>query len=505
MTNNMDEFEQDEMGMEAEGPAPKKSFVEAWRSRPLFKLIVIMVFAGGMIAAALGAFSSPPAPDSTKLVNAPNLNVPPGGQASSYFVEQNKQANAQRAEQAMQQGGSALPTPVGQTNDIGDLTNKDKKDPLMEFRAETDRLRQEIKQEQQKNAQQIQVLQNQVVQREPEDDTLARAMQKQMQQLMEGWSPHNMKLVAGTEKEVPAPSAPVNPSDDAAALSRAKKPKTIIAAGTVNYGQLLVEANSDVPGPVLAQIMSGPLAGGRAIGRFQVMNDYLVIQFSLVSLKGKDYPVSAIALDPNTTLGGMATEVDHRYFDRLVLPSAASFLSSFGQTMGEGRTTSTVTGDFVVVDQAKKGVKDAVYDGIGKMGETAGQFFQNRANQIKTLVRVAVGTPMGIFFLSPVVERTTEEGELQNGLTAQQMELLRRSQLGSTLAAGYNAGLAGAQVVPGVLDATVPVSPTSQQGLLYPNAAVPTSNSTNVGYYGGTNRATNGPVSIYGGTSIYGR
>ena len=61
------------------------------------------------------------------------------------------------------------------------------------------------------------------------------------------------------------------------------------------------------------------------------MPDYLVLQFTLVNFKGKDYPITAVALDPDTTLGGMATEVNQRYFTRVVLCRLPpDFLQGFG-------------------------------------------------------------------------------------------------------------------------------------------------------------------------------
>lgn len=447
MTNNMDEFEDQfdpaDEPQKAKGGA-KESLMDAWRNKPLFKLLIIMGVVGVAMAGALGAFSGSPAIETARIGKAPNLNEVPGGQASPFFVEQNKQANEQRVNQAMEQGGSAIPTPVGNNVDLSELTDKHRKDPLLEFRAETERLKQEMRAEQKQSAEQVQILQQQMMQKtqEVEDDSLAKAMQRQMQELMEGWVPRKMTSVQGAELPKDQMAAPGGPglaqpvSGGAADAPVQPSVKTLVSAGSVNYAQLLTEANSDVPGPILVQILSGPLSGGRAIGRFQTMGDYLVLTFSLVSFKGKDYSINAMALDPDTTLGGMATEVDHRYFSRLVLPAAASFMSSFGSTLGSGSATTTSTDSGIIVEQAKQGYKDAAFAGLGQMGETMSQFFQSEAGQIKPLVRVAVGTPMGLFFLQPVKDETID-----------QQDQRRRSAQGSTfqelLAQGYQQGQTG--------------------------------------------------------------
>ncbi|MGE4350936.1 MAG: TrbI/VirB10 family protein [Bdellovibrionales bacterium] len=432
MTTNMDEFDQDQFdasedfqseGGESSHRETKESFFQTLKNKPVFKLVIIMGVVGLALALAMGVFTDPPQKPTSTIARAPALKEAPGGTATPFFIEQNKQANNERVTDALRQGGSALPTPAG--NDVTELLNKNKKDPLQEFREETERLKRELRNEQQQNNQKIQMMQQKVAQSTQtqktsgQDNALAQAMQHQMQQLMDSWAPHGMKVVSGYAKAEDDKAA--NNSSQAssfamngmmtsqsasvdAAAAQQEVDTVLVHSGTVNYAQLLMEANSDVPGPILAQILSGPLAGGRAIGRFDVQNDYLVITFNLVSLKGKEYTINALALDPDTTLGGMATEVDHRYFSRVVLPAAASFLSAFGDALSETDTTTTVADGAVLQDTASKGAEEALYDGLGEVGNTLSDFFRDEANKIQPLVRVAVGTPMGLFFLSPVMK-----------------------------------------------------------------------------------------------------
>src|SRR5262249_43355048 len=153
-----------------------------------------------------------------------------------------------------------------------------------------------------------------------------------------------------------------------------QSPTALVSAGTVSYGQLLTEANSDVPGPILAQILSGPLSGARAVGQFHTINDYNVLQFSLVNFKGKDYPINAIALDPDTTLGGMATEVDERYFTRVILPAAAGFMQGLGSALGTGSSSVVTNGETTIVSQSGRGLQQGMFQGLGQAAQTAGQF-----------------------------------------------------------------------------------------------------------------------------------
>jgi intracellular multiplication protein IcmE len=464
MTNdmNMDDFDQDSFDPSS-GPVTsseggiKKSLTDAWRTQPLFKLMVIMVVVGGAIAAALGVFSGPPAPTATSILRTPDMNGPPGGASSPAFNREIDMANKQRVEEAIQSGGSALPTPKGDDMNLSELLNKNKRDPLAEFRAETERLKQEMIEERRQNAQQMQVMQQQIQQKPPppqqqEDDSLAQAMQRQMQQLMETWAPHSRKVVQGTapkdsETKTGVPPGEGSPIIQASAPKTGRSQRNIVQAGTVSYGQMLMEANSDIPGPILAQVLSGPFSGARAVGSFKTMNDYLVIQFNLINFKGKDYSVNILALDPDTTLGGMATEVDHRYFDRIILPAAAAFAAQFGSTLSQPSSTFVVTNNAVLVDQAKAGYKEALYSGLGNAAQSAAGFLQQQASQIRPLIRVETGTPLGLFFLTSVKEGD-ESQEAQNAAWQKAMAGMGGQAGGDGLVpvSGYapsNAGTAG--------------------------------------------------------------
>lgn len=436
MTNNMDDFEHQE-DME-QGLTPPKTraesfkdnLAEAWRTKPLFKLMVLMIVVGAAVAASVSFFSSGPPDSPANLLRPPEVSEAPGGKATPYLRQQTEMANKQRSEEAMKSGGSAIPTPIGANTETDVLASIARNDPLNELRAEIERLK-EAKQPQQVQIQQAEAF----------DNSLAQAMQAQLKQIMESWTPQGIKQVAvskGDEK-----TSDQKGGGSASQTARTNR-KAIISAGTVSYAQLLVEANSDVPGPILAQIVSGPLSGARAVGQFQVANgnsDYLVLQFKLATLKGKDYRIDAIALDPDTTLGGMATEVDQRYFTRMILPAAAGFLQGFASALGESDTTISQNSSSTVVQQSGKSVRQGLFQGLGQAAQTAGQFFSRQASQIRPLVRVAVGTPMGLFFVSSVFDdgSAATEATTQEKVAAKVQDVVQNAeyQVPSAMPQGY--------------------------------------------------------------------
>ena len=389
---------------------------EAWRTKPLFKLLVIVVAVGGVVAVAT-SFLTPEKESSAsaRVMTPPDIKSAPGGSVSPYMKAQTDLANKQRTEGALKNGGSALPTPQGRVADLGDLEKKN--DPLSELRTETEHLKQELIQVQQTQKQPTPAPQPQAQpQKQADNDQLAQVMSKQMTLLAERWRTRgNIKDVLVSNVPTDRNGNPISSSsasgagvvDASGTAPGAQSAKIVVPAGTVSYAQLLTEANSDVPGPILAQIVSGPLAGARAVGSFQVKNDYLVLQFNLANLKNKDYSISALALDPDTTLGGMATEIDNRYFTRVVLPSAAAFLEGLGEALGTPPSTTTTTTSGTVTSQGTVGAKIGMYKGLGKAAETAGSFFKAEGDKTKELVRIASGTPMGLFFTSSVKEPTT--------------------------------------------------------------------------------------------------
>jgi intracellular multiplication protein IcmE len=491
MTDNFEEFEHGE-GEHHEGAVPQPTGIRsnlsgAWRSQPLFKLFVLVVVVGAVVAVAVSLFSGNAGKSAVGLLKPPDLHEAPGGKSSPYLKEQTEMANKQRTDEAIQSGGSALPTPIGPGTDTGELSPlAQKEDPLNELRAEVENMNKQLQE-----TKQTQIVQQAQAPAEPFDDSLAQAMQRQMGQLLDSWAPKGTRQVAvydidtltrerqeakdKTEKAVTASTTGGNPTA-----------KTVVPAGTVSYAQLLTEANSDVPGPILAQVVSGPLKGARVVGQFQVANgysDYLVLTFKLADMKGTDYRINAIALDPDTTLGGMATEVDQRYFMRLILPAAAGFLQGFASALGQGNSSISTNGSTTIIQQSGHSFSEGEYQGLSTAAQTAGQFFQNQANLTKPLVRVAAGTPMGLFFIDTVTDMpaTQQPFDPNNPYGSQAAYPYGQQGYGNTGLPGYNNGYTGVSGA-GYGNSGYPV--------LYPGAAQG---------YSGYNGYSNNSYGAYGG------
>ncbi len=392
----------------------------AWRSSPIFK-IMLVIFAGGVLLftamSFLGGSDKPP----SQMGVGSNVTDAPGGELTPAFAQAVRTADQQRAEEAKQLGESALPTPMAAQRTGLDFNNNVPEapaDPMAEFRLETERLRAE-QAAQQRNQQQQQQMQLQQQQAQQDQNALAQSMAAQMQQLIRAWEPTDTKIQTVTANGNPSGILPreevladgtnvaagTTGADGKSALANVTQ-KVVVPAGTVSYAQLLTEANSDVPGPIMAQIMAGPFKGARAIGAFEVSNKQLILRFTNINYRGVDYPVNTLALDNDTTLGGLVTEYDGRYFSRVVIPAAAAFVEGFGTTYADRASETTVVGNSVIESKEKASTREAIGEGLGEAARTVSDIVNEEARSIKPLVRVAVGTPFGMFFLASVEQKS---------------------------------------------------------------------------------------------------
>ena len=396
MTHTPDDFEDDFQDAQvtpepAKKPGMARNLASAWNGSPLFKLFVLVIGVGALAAMVIGLLSGGNKADraGVSVGGVPGVSSTPGDQAPPAYVEAVNDASKKRTDEAIKNQTSAIPTPVSgdvTTAGLGPDDKESQYDPLAEFRPN---IPPDNTVTQAPNQEPVEVI----------DSDLLAKMQQQMTALFDSWRPVGIHMVQITD---PATLAQTQGNTNSSGQSSGK---VLIPAGTVNYAQLLVEANSDVPGPILAEVMSGPFAGARVIGAFQVTRDYLILHFTKLTYHRKDYGIDALALDPNTTLGGLVTEKDNRYFTRLLLPAAAGFLEGFGNALSSSSGTVVSTnGGVVVFQQSKQGLKDGLYRGLSDSATAAGSFFREEAASIKPLIRVATGTPMGLFFVNSMTD-----------------------------------------------------------------------------------------------------
>ncbi len=356
--------------------------------------------------------------------------VPGGAQVTSVpgtdeevapaYVEAVEQQNETVLDDAIATGGSAIPVPIGAPDTRLEVPEiqEETEDPLHRWR-----LLQEERVERQMKSKEADPEPVTVLDAEQQSEAITNLAESMAQQ---------MESVLATTNQVKTFTTRVlieyNEEDEAAAgngggngnggnpgdpnFSEVEEVEVIIPAGKIVYGQLLLEANSDVPFTVLARMVSGPLKGWKLLGKFTVLDDIemLGITFAIaVNEEGKQYDINAVMLNPDTGLAALRTDVDHRYIRRIVLPAAAEFISGYASAIAEsGRTSVSVSGETVTTSEEETDDKQEVATGVEEAADEISEILDDLA-EVPIKIVIAAGTPIGIFFTENV-EESEEEG-----------------------------------------------------------------------------------------------
>lgn len=453
----MDDFD-DDFGVDFEDiPAEetlsgeKPSLKEIWDTNPILKLV-----AGILAVAVVGILVTvfmPESEEQSKAIlavggGATVTHIPGQEELDPAYKKALEESNKRAAEEALRSGGSALPTPVGvsktESLNVDQMPQKPKADPLAEWRKATETRRRDVdavmpqeeagglEPEVVPMVQPIRPKQAQT-KRDPE---AVKVLAEQMRVIVAAQKPADLNQSIITFRQSPyirqleekaakdkqgSALAGAGSSNTTVGVGEydhfsggkddgqtAMREKVIIPAGTVSYAQVANELNSDVPGPVLAEILSGPFAGGRAIGEFSVENEYMVLTFKRIVKDAVSYTVDAVAMDEKTTLTGMATDVDSHYIKRIILPAAAKFIEGYSSARGERSTTTTTgAGGETVTDKPKATTKEATNEGIAEAGKVLAKIVEEDGD-LPVTVKVARGTTFGVLFLEAVTTGSVE-------------------------------------------------------------------------------------------------
>ncbi|WP_435640650.1 DotG/IcmE/VirB10 family protein [Micavibrio aeruginosavorus] len=419
MSNN--EFDNDPMGQDAgfeDFEGGEQSMSDMLRNNPMVKIGVVL----GAIATIVGGivlFGGEKETGGTSVMRpGSDLSQAPGAnEVSDTYREQIQDFNQAQIDQAQSTGQSALPVPVGTTRGVIPLDDAkvSEEDPLERWR----RLQAErIEKEKQAAPTEAGPVAPPVDPNAEVKQQLAKAMAGQMESILD------FKTLKGPNQEsVSDPDWIEQKREEqkqkaeeerlaAEGDAQASDVLILLPAGTIEYAQLMTEANTDAPGPVLAQIVSGPLAGSRAIGSFKASDEYITLQFNTVVVDGIAYGTDAIALDPKTANPGMITEIDKKYFTRVILPAAAAFIEGLGGAIAEtGSTTLTVAtgGSSSSSTSEDLDTEQEFFKAVEEAAEKVGEMLDEEADNAEPMLRVAAGTPMALLFVKPVQQNTSKE------------------------------------------------------------------------------------------------
>lgn len=173
-----------------------------------------------------------------------------------------------------------------------------------------------------------------------------------------------------------------------------------VLPGSTYFGVMDSKVNSDNPGPVIANIVSGKLRGAKLLGAFQRQNDKVAIKFNQMVFEKQSYSIDAVAVNSNTYATALADSVDHHYLERYGLFFVGSFLGGISNAiLNEGQTTTTSTSSQTIKQQLN--TRDQIMVGLGNTGNQLAPQLEKNFN-IPPTVTVNRGSGVGILFLKAV-------------------------------------------------------------------------------------------------------
>ncbi len=205
-----------------------------------------------------------------------------------------------------------------------------------------------------------------------------------------------------------------------AAAGSTTEGNVLYKAGSIVFATLDTEVNSDNPGPVLATIVQGPLAGSKVLGDLRRQEDKVMLRFNLLSAPDQptSLPLNAVAVDAATARTALATGVDNHYFLRYGSLFASAFLEGIGEAFLAGITqpvAQSSTG-LVVVQSADVTTQDAVAVGLGTVGQAWGENLGDVFDKPPT-VTVDSGTGIGVLFMKDFIINEGSPEEPTNATT----------------------------------------------------------------------------------------
>jgi len=427
---------------EKEPHAEKPSLKEIWDNNPPLKLVALVLGAALILGIYIIFFYKGDELKNSKLrlsELSTAKQVPGMNPVDPAYRKALEEENKKTAEEAAKHGTSAIPLPIkiSETGglEIPKMPEAPRSDVLEEWKRVADAGRMKAAKEavDEENAApapevvpMVQPIRPQEVKQDP---NLEKRIAEQMRVIIAAQAPPKSNSLTVTQEEAPYitqkkekeaqriaaltnKGGATGTSTGGSAVSGSgtadSGEKVIEPAGSIIYAQLLTELDSDLPGPVLAQVLSGPFSGGRLIGKITVnqLCECMLIEYKTVVKDTVSYKIDAVALDENTTLAGVnATDVQGHYLERYILPAAASFLTGYSQALSQtGQTQTATSGVGTQTAAPAPSPKQSIFAGITTASQAIGNDLNQVANRPPTII-ISKGTTMGVFFTDTVTTK----------------------------------------------------------------------------------------------------
>lgn len=342
-----------------------------------------IVIAFTIILVSFLFFSPSEISTSSNLVVTKRVDGQAGGGGSEEYNKKVKTDDAQKADKALVQGDSFVPTPIGAPSVIM------KEQPVVKTPIVTPVVVAPVRQKEKPSSKfDNEMLKRMMADLKMLDGTLVSSMDTGKIVYIKDFEQENNK---NTTKKVN--------------LEEKGEDKTLlkIKPGTLLYAIVDTGVNSDVPSAVMATVVVGEYKGVKLLGKFQRFEKRLVLAFSRGILKsGEDVQLEGYAIDPETTEASVASAVNTHFFSRWGGLIASSFLAGLGEAKQYSGATSNYdnfggnTNQMVFSDYS---IEDQLWIAAGKVGEKSSEIFAKNFDRPPT-VYLDSGSSIGVLILN---------------------------------------------------------------------------------------------------------
>lgn len=178
-----------------------------------------------------------------------------------------------------------------------------------------------------------------------------------------------------------------------------------IPTGTMLYGQIKADINSDYPGQIKVSIMGGPLDQSLLLGSYAVPfiedayrpRDKIQLVLNQMVYKRNTIAVNAVGLDTRTMTDYLSGEVDYHYVTRWGGLIAANVLKGIGKAVATAGSTPSQDGGGLVYQQPITATADQLKVAAGEVGSELSTIARQQFDRPPTITKNQ-GEMIAIFF-----------------------------------------------------------------------------------------------------------
>jgi len=350
----------------------------------------------------------------TRAMHSRQENIP-GGQGTENYNKKLEEMNQKKADEAFESGKSHMSTVVGENkNKLNELeaspekesSQKQNRQVVSKPKTRKIDIDQNPTQTRQQYNRTQEIRRRQIETEQEKISKLSSAYNSQIQNILAEmdsnlqaaqvtvYGDQDLGVNQQTQGQTPAQN-----NANQQPVNRAQS-KLGLAPGDVLYARSDIQINSDVPGPAQATVVSGDLKGSKLLGGFKRHEKHLIVQFSrLITPDGQEHSIKSYAIDPATPKSAVRSSVDNHNLSRWGGLVAASFLSGFGEAVGQSGGTVTTTDGQRDVFYPEMDLNEQLWSAAGRVGDTAARQFERNFDRNPT-VYLDANTPIGILVMS---------------------------------------------------------------------------------------------------------